>query len=84
MRKYEEHDGIRTYMATEADVYNMIHGFNLDEVCRYHREKGGVECNQKKRYDAMCAHCGWNPRVSRQRIKKYLAEKEKNGKSDVI
>ena len=24
----------------------------------------------------MCAHCGWNPRVSRQRIKKYLAEKE--------
>lgn len=81
---YEEHNGIRTYKISERDVYDMTHGFNLDEVCRFHRDKGGVECNQKKRTDAMCNRCGWNPRVSRMRIKKYLAEKEKNEQSDVI
>lgn len=81
---YEEHNGIRTYKISESDVYNMTHSFNLDEVCRFHRDKGGVECNQKKRTDAMCNRCGWNPRVSRMRIKKYLERKEKNEQSDVI
>lgn len=82
--QYEEYGDRRIFKATDRDVYNMTSGFDLNEVCRYHREKGGVVCDQKKRYDAMCAHCGWNPRVSRMRIRKYLEEKEKNEQSDVI
>lgn len=84
MKQYEEHDGIRTYFATDRDIFNMTHGFDLNEVCRYHREKGGVVCDQKKRTDAMCSGCGWNPRVSRMRIRKFLEGKEKNEQSDVI
>ena len=56
MRQYEEHDGIRTYIATERDVFNMTHGFDLNEVCRYHRDKGGVVCDQKSAMTP-CALC---------------------------
>lgn len=75
--------GEYVYYATDSDVDRMLHGFSLDEVCRYHRDKGGVMCNQKRRYDAMCAHCGWNPRVARARVKKFLEEREKNAGNSV-
>lgn len=65
----EEYFGGKLYIATDADVEKMLHGFSLDEVCRYHRDKGGVMCNQKRRTDYDCEHCGWNPRVSRRRIR---------------
>lgn len=76
--EYEEYGGGRLYFASDSDVERMTHDFALDEVCRYHRKYGGVKCDQKRRYDAMCAHCGWNPRVSRMRIKKFLERKEQN------
>lgn len=65
------------YEVTDEDIANMLRGFSLDEVCRYHREHGGVICNQKRRTDADCEKCGWNPRVSRRRrikIKKWIEE----------
>lgn len=56
---------------TDAQVEAMLRrDYKLDEVCRYHREKGGVMCNQKRRKDSDCERCGWNPRVARMRTKK--------------
>lgn len=82
---YDEYGGGRLFYASDEDVQRMTRGFDLNEVCRYHRDKGGVMCDQKKRFDAMCAHCGWNPRVSRMRIRKYLERKEKQKlESDIV
>jgi hypothetical protein len=83
----EEFCGGRLYFATDSDVEKMLHGFSSDEVCRYHKEKGGVVCDQTRRYDAMCAHCGWNPRVARRRIKKFLEknqERKENNAGDSV
>ena len=80
---YEEYGGGRLFFASDDDVHRMTHGFDLNEVCRYNREKGGVMCDQKKRHDAMCSVCGWNPRVSRMRIRKFLERREKN-EPDVV
>ena len=59
------------FIASDEDIETLSKGFSADQVCRYHKEFGGVVCDQRKRYDAMCAHCGWNPRVARMRLKKY-------------
>lgn len=66
----EEYMGGRLYTVSDADVERLLHGFSLDEVCRFHREQGGVVCNQKRRTDNDCEHCGWNPRVARRRSKR--------------
>lgn len=79
----EEFNGGLLFTVSDEDVSRMTQGFSLDEVCRYHRAYGGVMCDQKKRHDAMCAYCGWNPRVSRARIKKYLERKGNNGGNSV-
>lgn len=77
MENMEEYMGGRLYMVSDADVERMLHGFSLDEVCRFHREKGGVVCDQKRRTDYDCEHCGWNPRVARRRVRQYKERMEK-------
>ncbi len=62
--------GGKLYEPSEEDVLALTRGFTLDEVCRFHREAGGVICNQRRRSNLECEHCGWNPRVQRQRITK--------------
>lgn len=74
---YEEYYGGKLFMASDEDVTRMLHGFSLDEVCRFHREKGGVMCNQKRRTDADCERCGWNPRVARRRLIKIKEQRWK-------
>jgi hypothetical protein len=74
----EEYYGGKLFTASEEDVMRMTHGFSLDEVCRFHREKGGVCCNQKRRTDYDCEHCGWNPRVSRYRLRRIKEERNWN------
>lgn len=76
----EEYFGGTLYVPTDEEVERMINGFSLDEVCRYHREKGGVACNQKRRTDYDCEHCGWNPRVARRRSRKIRERMEFEGK----
>ena len=66
----EEYYGGKLYYATDDDIAKLLNGFNLDEVCKFHKEKGGVVCDQKRRTDADCERCGWNPRVARRRLKK--------------
>ena len=75
----EEYYGGKLYTLTESEVEKMLHGFSLDEVCRFHREKGGVMCNQKRRTDDDCEHCGWNPRIARLRTRKIKERLEELG-----
>lgn len=74
----EEYYGGKLYYATDDDIEKLLNGFNLDEVCKYHREKGGVVCDQKRRTDADCERCGWNPRVARRRLRKIKEQRGQN------
>lgn len=68
---------------SDADVERMLRrDFKLDDVCRYHREKGGVVCDQKRRTDADCERCGWNPRIARRRVRQFKERKEKENAPD--
>ena len=78
----EEYMGGTLVFVSDADVERMTHGFSMDEVCRFHRAEGGVNCNQKRRTDYDCEHCGWNPRVSRRRIRQFKERMEKENASD--
>ena len=62
---------------SDADVERLLRrDFTLDEVCRFHREKGGVVCNQKRRTNDDCERCGWNPRVTRRRLRRIKERME--------
>ena len=62
---------------SDADVERLLRrDFDLNEVCRFHREKGGVVCNQKRRTNDDCEHCGWNPRVTRRRLRQIKERRE--------
>ena len=82
MENMEEYMGGRLFMVSDADVDRMLHGFTLDEVCRFHREKGGVVCNQKRRTNDDCEHCGWNPRIARRRVRQFKERREKENAPD--
>lgn len=58
------------------EALRLYRGFSLDDVCRYHREQGGVLCDQRKRTDEDCRNCGWNPAVSRRRLRKIIRKME--------
>ena len=67
---------------SDEDVEKLLRkDYQMDEVCRYHREKGGISCDQKKRTDADCERCGWNPKVARRRIWKIREERNSGGDS---
>lgn len=54
-------------------------GFNEDDTCRFHMEKGGVACDKQRRKDGDCDKCGWNPRVAHKRsykIRKMMEMEE--------
>ena len=74
----EEYYGGKLYYATDDDIAKLLNGFNLDEVCKFHKEKGGVVCDQKRRTDADCVRCGWNPRVARRRLRKIKEQRGQN------
>ena len=78
----EEFGGGRLFTVSEEDVERLVRGYSLDDVCRFHREKGGVVCNQKRRTDDDCEHCGWNPRVARRRLKKIKERMEEEDAAD--
>lgn len=79
MEKVCDFHGNVIELSDEQVAQMLRRDYSLDEVCRFHREKGGVTCNQKKRTDMDCEHCGWNPRVSRRRLRKIKERLEELG-----
>lgn len=63
----EEFDGTVIEL-TDEQVENMLRRFSPVDTCRFHLEKGGVQCDAKTRKPGQCEQCGWNPQVSRRRI----------------
>jgi len=72
----ENYFGGKLFTPTDEEVLTLTRGFSLDEVCRFHREAGGVVCNQRSHSRRDCERCGWNPRVQRQRIARFKGAKE--------
>lgn len=49
-------------------------GFDENDTCRFHMEKGGVACEKKRRQPDDCDRCGWNPKVAHRRS--YMIRKK--------
>ena len=66
------------------DEMNPMLVFDYTEICRYHHEKCGVICDQRKITDYDCAHCGWNTQVARNRAYKIREERRKLNAGDPV
>ena len=77
--EYEEYFGGALVTLTDSEVERITRDWLPGEVCKYHEEKGGVVCPEKRRKPGDCDHCGWNPKVAHRRsyrIRKMLYEED--------